>query len=345
MMDLKRVLKGANALTVTIYDVAREANVSMATVSRVVNGNQNVKPATRKKVLEVIERLEYRPNAVARGLASKKTTTVGVIIPDISNNLYAELARGIEDIATMYRYNIILANSDQNEGKELTLLDTMLGKQVDGIVMMTDKVTEKIQASIEHSPVPIVLAGSVDESNEIASVNIDYFKAAYEAVKVLIGNGHKRIACVLGPDTFTVNQYKLDAYKKVLEDEGLQVDEALIVSDEGTYDSGITAYEELSVLEEAPTAFFAGSDELAIGIIHGAQDTGKHVPDDIEVISFENSKLARMVRPQLSSVVLPLYDIGAVAMRLLTKLMNKESVEQQSVILPHRIEMRNSVKR
>lgn len=344
MMDIKRVLKGANALTVTIYDVAREANVSMATVSRVVNGNQNVKPATRKKVLEVIERLEYRPNAVARGLASKKTTTVGVIIPDISNNLYAELARGIEDIATMYRYNIILANSDQNEGKELTLLDTMLGKQVDGIVMMTDKVTEKIQASMDHSPVPIVLAGSVDESNEIASVNIDYFKAAYEAVKVLIGNGHKKIAFVSGPDTHTVNQYKLDAYKKALEEEGLGVEESLIVSEEDTYDSGISAYEELSALEEGPTAFFAGSDELAIGIIHGAQDTGKHVPDDIEVISFENSKLARMVRPQLSSVVLPLYDIGAVAMRLLTKLMNKETVEQRGVILPHRIEMRDSVK-
>lgn len=111
--------------------------------SRVVNGNQNVKPATRKKVLEVIERLEYRPNAVARGLASKKTTTVGVIIPDIANNVYAELARGVEDIATMYRYNIILANSDQHEDKELQLLDTMLGKQVDGIVMMSDEVTEK----------------------------------------------------------------------------------------------------------------------------------------------------------------------------------------------------------
>ena len=331
-------------MTVTIYDVAREANVSMATVSRVVNGNQNVKPATRKKVLEVIERLEYRPNAVARGLASKKTTTVGVIIPDISNNLYAELARGIEDIATMYRYNIILANSDQNEGKELTLLDTMLSKQVDGIVMMSDKVTENIQDSINHAPVPIVLAGSVDELKEVPSVNINYFEAAYEAVKVLIDNGHKRIAFISGPMSYTITQYKLEAYKKALEDAGLVVDESLIVSEEGTYDSGIAAYEETSRVEDAPTAYFAGSDELAIGIIHGVQDTGKQVPTDIEVISFENSKLARMVRPQLSSVVLPLYDIGAVAMRLLTKLMNKEEVEQQTVILPHRIEMRDSVK-
>lgn len=332
-------------MTVTIYDVAREANVSMATVSRVVNGNPNVKPSTRKKVLEVIERLEYRPNAVARGLASKKTTTVGVIIPDISNTIYAETARGIEDIATMYRYNIILANSDQNEEKELSLLDTMLSKQVDGIVMMSDVVTPKLHQSMEHSPVPIVLAGSVDESNLFPSVNIDYFQATYEAVHKLIENGHKRIAFVSSPLTYTINsKFKLEAYKKALIDAGIEIDEKLILSEDGSYDSGLEAWNELSSIENPPTAFFAGSDEIAIGIIHGAQDNGKKVPEDIEVISSENSKLSRMVRPQLTSIVLPLYDIGAVSMRLLTKIMNKEKVENQQVILPYRIEERNSAK-
>lgn len=332
-------------MTVTIYDVAREANVSMATVSRVVNGNQNVKPATRKKVLEVIERLEYRPNAVARGLASKKTTTVGVIIPDISNSLYAELARGIEDIATMYHYNIILSNSDQNEGKELSLLDTMYGKQVDGIVMMSEHVTEKLHQSMDHAPVPVVLAGSVDESKKIASVNIDYFQASYEAVKILIQNGHTRIAFITGPLSSTINEkYKLGAYKKAMQDANISIDETLIVTEEDSYDQGMDAWHTLSQLENPPTAYFAGGDEIAIGIIHAAQDVGKSVPEDIEVISSENSKLARMVRPQLTSVVLPLYDIGAVAMRLLTKLMNKETVEEQNVILPFRIEQRQSVK-
>ena len=140
-------------MNITIYDVAREANVSMATVSRVVNGNPNVKPTTRKKVMEVIDRLGYRPNAVARGLASKKTTTVGLIIPDISNLIFAELARGIEDIATMYNYNIILSNSDQNVDKELRLLNTMLGKQVDGLVFMSGNITEEHIAEFEKSPV------------------------------------------------------------------------------------------------------------------------------------------------------------------------------------------------
>src|SRR5699024_2549856 len=127
---------------ITVYDVAGEANVSVANVSRVVNGNANVKPRTRQQVLRPHEELGYRPNAVARGLASKKTTTVGAIIPDISSTFFSELARGIEDIASMYNYNIILSSSDQNKDKELHLINTMLEKQVDGIVFMGGEITE-----------------------------------------------------------------------------------------------------------------------------------------------------------------------------------------------------------
>jgi LacI family transcriptional regulator len=332
-------------MTITIYDVAREASVSMATVSRVVNGNPNVKPATRKKVLDVIERLEYRPNAVARGLASKKTTTVGVIIPDISNVFYAELARGIEDIATMYRYNIILSNSDQREDKELQLLETMFGKQVDGIVLMSEQVSKDLLQMIERSPVPIVLAGTIEGTNRIPSVNIDYHQAAYEAVTRLIQNNHKRIAFVSGSLSSTINRaFKFTGYIRALEDAGLTMDESLVIESDATYDDGMEAFSKLKAVDNSPTAYFAGNDELAIGIIHGAQDHGLNVPEDIEVISFENSKLARMVRPTLTSVVLPLYDIGAVSMRLLTKYMSKENIEEKTVVLPHRIEERQSVK-
>lgn len=332
-------------MTITIYDVAREANVSMATVSRVVNGNQNVKPVTRQKVLAVIKRLDYRPNAVARGLASKKTKTVGVIIPDISNVFYAELARGIEDIATMYRYNIILTNSDQQEDKEVQLLSTLLSKQVDGIVMMSDQVTKDILHEINRAQVPVVLAGSIDQSNTIPSVNIEYDKAAKEAVERLLRNGHKRIAFVSGSlSSPYIQENKLNGYKQAIKAAGVVFDPGLVVGEDNTYDDGLQAWDELRKLEEPPTAFFAGNDEIAIGIIHGAQDNGFQVPEDVEVISFENSKLARMVRPQLTSVVLPLYDIGAVAMRLLTKFMNNEKVEQEEVILPYRIEERDSVK-
>lgn len=331
-------------MNVTIYDVAREANVSMATVSRVVNGNPNVKPATRKKVLKTIEELGYRPNAVARGLASKRTTTVGVIIPDISNMFLAELARGIDDIANMYKYNIILSNSDQNIDKEIKLINSMLEKQVDGIVYMGSKIQEEHLKEFKTSPVPIVLAATIEPTNAIPSVNIDYEAAGYEATKLLIDNGHKQIAFITGTDETTANIAKSVGFNRALEEAGLSVSPDFIYSGDLSYDSGVKAVEELFKLDNKPTAIFASSDEIALGVIHGIQDLGLSVPNDVEVIGFDNTRLATMIRPTLSTVVQPIYDIGAVAMRLLTKYMNKEEVEDSNVILPHQIIKRNSTK-
>jgi LacI family transcriptional regulator len=332
-------------MNITIYDVAREANVSMATVSRVVNGNPNVKPATRKKVMEVIDRLGYRPNAVARGLASKKTTTVGVIIPDIASPFFAELARGIEDIATMYKYNIILSNSDQNIEKELHLLNTMLGKQVDGIVFMGGNIKAEHVEEFKKSPVPIVLAGSIEESGEIPSVNIDYEQASFDAVSAFIEKGHKEISFVIGPHHEPINKdKKLEGYKNALSNAGIEYKEELVVEGDYTYDSGVEAIERILELDTKPTAILVGSDEMALGVVHGAFDRGYSVPDDFEVISSDNTRLTLMVRPQLTTIVQPLYDIGAVAMRLLTKYMNKENVDENIVVLPHRVENRKSTK-
>lgn len=330
-------------MSATIYDVAREASVSMATVSRVVNGNPNVKPTTRKKVLEAIERLGYRPNAVARGLASKKTTTVGVIIPDISSVFFSELARGIEDIATMYNYNIILSNSDHNKDKELHLLQTLLGKQVDGIVFMGGKITEEHVEEFKNAHVPIVLAATLDESEQVSSVNIDYKQAAYDAVKQLADSGHEDIGFVTGPLKDPVNaNYKLQGYKEALEDHQLEYKDHYVAVGDYTYDSGKEAMEQFLALDKHPTAVFSGTDEMALGVIHEIQDQGLNVPGDIEVISSDNTRLAQMVRPTLSTIVQPMYDIGAVAMRLLTKYMNGESVDDPNVVLPHRIEYRQS---
>ncbi|KRG14571.1 catabolite control protein A [Lederbergia galactosidilytica] len=332
-------------MNITIYDVAREANVSMATVSRVVNGNPNVKPATRKKVMEVIQRLEYRPNAVARGLASKKTTTVGVIIPDISSIFYAELARGIEDIATMYKYNIILSNSDQNLDKEMHLLNTMLGKQVDGIVFMGGHITETHIDEFKRSPVPVVLAGSIDPSGGVPSINIDYRQATYDAVSSLIEQGHKHIGFVIGPLNNPINlEQKLVGYKDALEAAGIEFQEEYVVEGDETYESGLEVWSKFTEMEKRPTAIIAGNDDMAIGIMNGAQDEGVSIPNELEIISSDDTKLATMVRPQLSSISQPLYDIGAVAMRLLTKYMNKEEVDEGTVLLPHRIEYRDTTK-
>ncbi|KAB8138338.1 catabolite control protein A [Gracilibacillus oryzae] len=331
-------------MNITIYDVAREANVSMATVSRVVNGNPNVKPATRKKVLNTIERLGYRPNAVARGLASKKTTTVGVIIPDISSIFFSELARGIDDIATMYKYNIILSNSDMNKEKEIRLINTMFEKQVDGLIYMGATITDEHVQQLKTSPVPVALAATIDPTETIPSVNIDYEQAAYEATSYLIDNGTPQPIYVTGVEESEVNKKKYQGYVRAIEESNGSVNNDYIINVDFSYESGIDAANQITEMDNYPKAVFAATDELALGVIHGLQDKGIKVPEDVEVFGFDNTRLATMVRPTLSTVVQPMYDIGAVAMRLLTKFMNKENVEEKNVVLPHQIVKRNSTK-
>lgn len=316
----------------------------MATVSRVVNNNPNVKPATRKKVYEAIERLGYRPNAVARGLASKKTTTVGVVIPDISNAIFAEVARGIEDIANMYHYNIILCNADKKKEKEIRVINTLLEKQVDGLLFMGGAVTEEHQQAFRTANVPIVLCATSDESGNTPSVDIDHEQAAYDAVQALIKQGHQRIAMISGTLEDPSNGYaRFSGYKKALSQAGIAYDETLVRIGNYRYESGAEAMRYFIELDNRPTAVFSATDEMAIGAIHAIQDRGLQVPEDISVISVDNSRMASMVRPQLTTVAQPMYDIGAVSMRLLTKLMKKENVEQALVVLPHELIVRQSV--
>lgn len=331
-------------MSITIYDVAREANVSMATVSRVVNRNPNVKPTTRKKVMATIEKLGYRPNAVARGLASKKTTTVGTIIPDISSIFFSELARGIEDIATMYKYDMILSNSDRDKEKELQLINTMLEKQVDGIVFMGGNITKEHIEQFSTASVPVVLAATYDGSGKIPSVNIDYEAAAFEATQLLMEKGHKQPAFIYGQESIKLNVLKYEGYKRAFGEVNVEINEDFIINKGYSYNAGIDAVNQLLDLSEPPSAVFVASDEMALGVIHGAQDRGFVVPEDLEVFGFNNTRLAKMVRPTLSTVIQPMYDLGAVAMRLLTKYMNKEDVEESNVILPHQIVERNSTK-
>ena len=329
--------------TVTIYDVAREAGVSMATVSRVVNGNKNVKENTRKKVLEVIERLDYRPNAVARGLASKRTTTVGVVIPDITNTYFAALAQGIDDIAEMYKYNIVLANSDEDDEKEVAVVNTLFSKQVDGIIFMGYHLTEKIRSEFSRSRTPVVLAGTVDVEHQLPSVNIDYKNATADAVRHLLKR-NKKIAFVSGPLVDDINgKIRLVGYKEALKEAGVNYSEGLVFESKYRYDDGYALAERL-VSSKATAAIVTG-DELAAGLLNGLADHGVSVPEDFEIITSDDSQIARYTRPNLTTIAQPLYDLGAISMRMLTKIMHKEELEEREVLLPHGLTERKSTRK
>lgn len=328
--------------TITIYDVAREAGVSMATVSRVVNGNKNVKENTRQKVLEVIERLDYRPNAVARGLASKKTTTVGVVIPNIANSYFAVLARGIDDIAAMYKYNIILASSDESDEKEVDVVNTLFSKQVDGIIFMGYHLTEKIRAEFSRSRTPVVLAGTVDLEHQLPSVNIDYAKAVEDAIAVF-AKKHDKIAFVSGPLIDDINgKVRLSGYKNGLKTHGLEYTESRVFEAKYGYKDGYNLAER--VINSGATAAFVGEDELAAGLLNGLIAHGKRVPEDFELITSDDSLIVNYTNPNLTSISQPIYDLGAVAMRMLTKIMNKEELDEKEIILNHGVKLRQSTR-
>lgn len=275
---------------------------------------------------------------------AKKTTTVGVIIPDISNPLYAEIARGIEDIANMYHYHIILSNSDQRVEKEFQLINAMLEKQVDGLIFLGGAVTEEHVQMLKKASVPVVLSATEDPERELPFVNIDHRAAARDAIQRLVEKGHQRIAMITGPLYDPMRgAARFQGYKEALQEAGLPYDESYVRAGNYRYSSGEAAAQYFLGLAERPTAIFAANDEMAIGAIHYLQDQGLQVPDEVSVVGCDDVPLAQMVRPRLSTVSQPMYDIGAVSMRLLTKYMNGETVDSPSVVLQHDFSDRQSI--
>lgn len=332
--------------SVTIYTVAREARVSMATVSRVVNGNPNVKPETRQKVLDVIKQLNYRPNAVARGLASKKTTTVGVVIPNITDPYFAELALGIDDVASMYKYNIILTNSDSDDEKILKVVRSLLAKQVDGLIFMGHDVSDDLRNEFESTNTPVVVAGSVVNDDALPSVRINYQVAAKEATEFLLKHGDQQVAYITGPLRYSINgEDRLNGYKEALANNNVPFNESLVIETDGSYQAGYAKAQE--VIEKGLKATYVTDDSLAAGLLNGLTDAGISVPDDFELISSNDTNYTKVVRPTITSITQPLYDLGAISMRLLTKLMDGDDSndDEKNVILDHGFVERQSTRK
>ncbi|WP_283595622.1 catabolite control protein A [Limosilactobacillus sp. DJ3M12] len=332
--------------SVTIYTVAREARVSMATVSRVVNGNPNVKPETRQKVLDVIKQLNYRPNAVARGLASKKTTTVGVVIPNITDPYFAELALGIDDVASMYKYNIILTNSDSDDEKILKVVRSLLAKQVDGLIFMGHDVSDDLRNEFESTNTPVVVAGSVVNDDALPSVRINYQAAAKEATEFLLKHGDQQVAYITGPLRYSINgEDRLNGYKEALANNNVPFNESLVIETDGSYQAGYAKAQE--VIEKGLKATYITDDSLAAGLLNGLTDAGISVPDDFELISSNDTNYTKVVRPTITSITQPLYDLGAISMRLLTKLMDGDDSndDEKNVILDHGFVERQSTRK
>ncbi|WP_026390221.1 LacI family DNA-binding transcriptional regulator [Haploplasma axanthum] len=327
----------------TIYDVAGAAGVSLATVSRVLNNPEKVKKETRDRVLKVIEELGYRPNVIARGLASRRTTTVGAIVSDMTRASIAEMLAGISDIAAKYKYSIKLFTIGAD--KDLTdALQDIVAEQVDGVLYLNDELMEedvkKVKDIFNYNNIPFVFSNVFSHDPTVPAVSIDYEKAGYEITKLMIDDTHKNIYMLTTARRYSVNELKEKGYSKAMEEAGLEPHIFRTSGDTKINRPHFETFFHDKVVDGA----IGVRDSIAVSFMNSAIEHGKKVPVDLYVAGFQNTKYAELSRPRMTSIDVPVYDIGATSMRLLTKMMQKEKVDEIKLVLPHRIIERETTK-
>ncbi|ADL50158.1 LacI family DNA-binding transcriptional regulator [Clostridium cellulovorans] len=313
----------------SLKDVAKLAGVGLGTASRVLNNSGPVTDEKRQAVFEAMEKLNYKPNAIARSLKSKKTKTIGVMIPDISNPFYPEVIRGIEDVANKYSYSIFLLNTDRSREKEQKCLSVLQEKMVDGAILMSFSVPEEIKNHINN--IPIVLISSIPKNTEFVTVRIDNEEAAYEAVNHLCKFGHKDIVMISGPlSDENAAIPRVQGYMRAMLDNGIKFSSENIVDGDFSSEWGYIAMKKILEREKIPTAVFTHSDNLAIGAIKAIMEKGLRIPEDISIVGFDGIASSEYIYPGITTIKQPRYEMGAMGMETLVKLIN--GVETKKLI-------------
>ncbi|MGN7382425.1 Catabolite control protein [Chlamydia abortus] len=311
---------------ISIKDVAKHAGVSVATVSRVLNNSGYVGQDTRIKVEKAIKELNYKPNEVARSLFKKQSSAIGLIVPDITNPFFPELARAVEDTAIQLGYNVILCNSDEDENKEQNYLDVLQQQYVKGIIVSSNTMTAK---QIEQLNIPVV---SIDRviSKGLPTIVVENKKGAMMATRFLQSKGCRRIGHIKGTSGVVNAEERCEGYKEIVGGEPW-FKETYIT--EGQYDMQSSIQAALELLQRHPDidGIFAANDIMAIGAIKAAYQLGRKVPQDIAIIGFDGISLSKATTPELTTIQQPIYEMGEKATKMLVSLMERQqTVEQEN---------------
>jgi LacI family transcriptional regulator len=299
----------------TIKDVAREASVSVATVSRVFNGATVVREETARRIREVAATLRYAPHGGARSLITNRTNTLGVLLPDLYGEFFSELIHGIDLTARKEGYHILVSRSWEGRSEIEEAMRAMRGR-VDGMLLMSPDVHADSLLNVPAN-LPVVLLCSPSRGHELDSVTIQNFHGAKEMVEHLISVGHKRIAIIKGSLGNFDAAERLRGYRSALKDAGIAHDPDLERQGDFTEDGGFTAAHELMSLKNRPTAVFAANDSMAIGALSAFKQLGVRIPEDMAIAGFDDIPLCRYMDPPLSSVRVHIADLGAKAVEVL----------------------------
>lgn len=329
----------------TIRDVARQAEVSVATVSRVLNGLGGYSEETGAKVRKVIKELNFAANAIARSLSVKSSKIIGVLLPDTGTDVFVDVLHGIEKKAREYGYSIIICYTGVDGVSTLEYVKVLIANQVAGIIYGSTMLFDECFNLIVDSKIPLVLALTLSEKYDIPYYKVDDTEAVYDGISYLIKKGHRQIALIVGhPDDPIPGIPRLEGYIKALRDNGIEINPRIIKSGNFDYDSGISCMEELLDSKEAFTAVFATSDDMAVGAIRAAYQRGIKVPEDISVMGYDNTKISKMSQPNLTTISQPLYIIGETSAEKLLEIIINNAISK-SQFLKHEIVERDSVKK
>jgi LacI family transcriptional regulator len=321
-MDRKRV---------TIEDVARAASVSRQTVSRAMNDMGEISPQTRARVLRIAEEMGYRPSGIARGLATRRTRTLGLVVPDVANPFFSDVARGAEHVAYTAGYNVFLCNTDEDPQRELAVLQSLEEKRVDGVVLCSSRLdNDELRAVVaRHSAVVLVnrRLGPIDRENGVGTVMLDDMVGGRMVAQHLLDSGHRAVGFLAGPPASRSGRSRAEGYRAALADAGLTYNPEWVVFCPADVDGGHRAARDLLTDHPELTALFCYNDLVAVGALHACADLERRVPDDLAVAGFDDILLAALVTPPLTTCRVPRYELGGQAMRLLLNQIDGSSDE------------------
>jgi LacI family transcriptional regulator len=320
----------------TITDVAEVANVSIQTVSAVVNRKPGISDPTRDRVLLAIERLQYRPNGIASSLRAQKSHTVGVLIPTITNPFFPEFVRGAEDAASEKGYSIFLCNSDEDTEKEIQYLRLLQRHRVAGILVSYvsgPAVSEPLLTELASHHVPIVSLGSAQPGQGIVSLRVNESEITSVAANHLLGLGHRRIGFITPPPSKNIARMRIEGFKRAFLDADLPIRPEYLI------DGG---FEQLLSLRYPPTAIVAANDLVAIGIISTLKRHGRRVPSDISVVGIDDIQMASLLDPPLTTVAQPIYEMGRQGMENILLRIQNPQLENSEIMFKTRLTIRQS---
>lgn len=327
----------------TIRDVAKIAGVSIATVSRVINFPEKVGLGTRKRVFRAMEVCSYKYNALARGFATKRSHTFGLIVPTITNPIFAESTRGVQDFANEQGYQVILGNSDYQYEKEAKMVEVLRERQVEGLIITTTNLKGETLKSLLDDRFPFVLLYSTVRRGPISAVGVDNFLGGYRATEHLIHFHHRRIAMLAGAFNCSDRSFhRWHGYKRCLKDNHIPYDPDLVLKTEYSLARGREGVKSLLSLKNPPTAIFCSNDFLALGAMEGARKAGISLPQDLSIVGFDDMQIASSVTPALTTIRQPAYEMGELGAKILLHHIGNKAYKPVHKILETKLVIRES---